>query len=480
MEIPRATAKAIREEHPMLLPSTLGFLSIPGYQHPTHLQRLQRAVLTLLTSDNLNRLLIQMPVRHGKSHYCSLLVPAWFLIMRPRDRVLVVTYGQDFALDWGSKVLPLVAEWGPPLTGAVVSPNFCGAANFRMQGSDGGFAGLGVHGALAGRGASLIVCDDLVKDQSLAQSPVQREKLFSTFWSEVMTRLEPGGKVIVIMSRRHPEDLSGRLIDMNEELEPSQQWHLIDWPAIRTEEDGTEHALWPERYSLNALQKIRHSLEVSDKSWQWYCLYQNDPMGDPAFKDFPEHYFKEIFYNGPRPSTPVRFKLMSLDPSCGSDKKTGDYAACLYGVVDRAGTIWIEDSFMETAPSPVVEDMCVAMIEREGPDGVIIETNNFQDLIADNVIRKCEGKQFVCPIHRHVNRENKESRIRISLSHLLAQGKIRFKSTPANKLIVRQLREFPTGGHDDGPDSLEIMTRLIRYLTEGVHKPAPDYEPLVF
>lgn len=402
-------------------------------------------------------------------------------MMKPSMKVLVITYGAMLSLEWGSRVLPLVNEWGPHLTGATVSQYFCGTQSFRMKGTDGGFFGVGIGGSLAGRGANLIVNDDLVKDQSLAQSPVQREKLFSMLWSEIMTRLEPGGKVILVMSRRHPEDLSGRCLDMNDELPPDQQWRKVHFPAIDTAEDGTETALWPERYSLKELQAKRQSLLVSDKSWQWYCLYQNDPMGDPAFKDFPESYFTNIFYDGERPPTGARFRLMSFDPSCGKDKTMGDFAACLYGVLDREGTLWIEDSFMQVAPVEVVEDHAVMMIERWNPDAFICETNNFQDLVADNLVKKCKAKGLQCPIHRHVSLEQKEVRIRMALSYLLAQGSIRFKNTPSNKLIVRQLREFPTGAHDDGPDALEIMTRLIEYLCEGPKgpRPEPTYEPLV-
>jgi len=395
-------------------------------------------------------------------------------------KVLVITYGAMLSLEWGSRVLPLVNEWGPSLTGAVVNQYFCGTQNFRMRGGDGGFFGVGIGGSLAGRGADLIICDDLVKDQALAQNPIQRDKLFSTFWSEIMSRLEPGGKVIVVMSRRHPEDLSGRLIDMNDELAPDQQWQVIHFPAIHTAEDGTETALWPERYPLKEMQAKRDSLLVGDMGWQWYCLYQNDPMGDPAFKDFPESYFKGIFYDGDRPATEPRFKLMSFDPSCGKDKRMGDFSACLYGVLDREGTLWVDDSFMQVVPVEQAEDAAVLMIEKHRPHAFICETNNFQDLVADNLVKKCHARGLSCAIHRHVSLEQKEVRIRMALSYLLAQGLIRFKNTPGNRIIVRQLREFPTGAHDDGPDALEIMTRLVDYLCSGQGPPpAPKYEPLV-
>lgn len=460
-------AAAIRAAYPVLLPSTLGRLAYPGYQFPAHLQVLQAAVMETMFSPGKNRLIIQMPVRHGKSHYCSYLLPAWCLITMVGFRVLLLSYGESLALEWGAQVLPLVNEWGPPLTGVEVNPDFAGRQFFRMRGSRGTFSGLGVGGSLAGRGADLIVADDVVKDQASAQSPTQRDKLFSTFWSEIMSRLEPDGKCIVVMSRRHPEDLSGRLLEMNDELPDNEKWRLVHFPAIRTDDDGSEHALWPERYDLAELKKIRNGLVTSEHSWQWWCLYQNDPMGDPAFKDFPDSYFDGIFYSDERPPTPARFRLLSFDPAVGSDKRTGDYAACLFCVLDRAGVYWVDDSFMERAPVSVVEDQAVSMVERHRPDAFICESNNFQEVIADNIVRKCDAKALPCPIFKHVNIENKEARIRTSLSHLLAQGKIRFRSTPANKIIVRQLREFPTGAHDDGPDALEMLTRLVAQLETG-------------
>ena len=468
----------------ILLPSSLGRIAIPTWQFPRHIQALQRLVMELLYGDTFHRLIVEMPVRHGKSFYLSYILPAWYMMSHPNSMVMIVTYGTDFAIEWSSKVRDLVGVWGPKLSGIRLDPAFQTMSHFRLAyPHTGELRGLGIGAGLAGKGGHLIVCDDLVKEFGEVATEEMREKLFRQFHGELLNRLEPGGKIIMVMSRRHPDDLSGKLLAGNEHLAPDQQWKRITFPAL----DENDNALWPERYPAERLKAIRRDYELAGTEWQWHSLYQQDPATAAELCEWPASYWVDIYYHELPTFTP-RFKLMSLDPSMGKDRSKGDFSALLYGVTDPDGTLWIEDPVLVRVPSDHIEDLSVAMLQQYKPDAFAVETNNFQEVIATNIMRKA----ITAPIYPYVNMRGdakaagytkslKEVEIRMILSPELAQGRIKIKDTPQGRILGQQLRDFPLGSHDDGPDALALMVRLLRDLLGGAGnaQPEPVYTPVV-
>ena len=458
----------------LLLPSSLGRIAIPSWQFPGHIRALQRAVIRLLYDPTFNRLIVEIPVRHGKSFYCSYILPAWFMITHPDLMVMIISYGSDFAVEWSSKVRDLVGIWGPKLTGVRLDPNFKTMSHFRLAyPHTGELRGLGIGAALAGKGGHLIICDDLVKEFGEVATEEMREKLYRQFHGELLTRLEPGGKIIMVMSRRHPDDLSGKLLESNEHLAEDQKWRRITFPAL----DENDQALWPERYPAEQLKAIRHDHELAGTEWIFHSLYQQDPATAAELCEWPASYWKDIYYHE-KPTFTPRFKLMSLDPSKGKRETKGSYSALLYGELDSAGTLWIEDPVLRRVPVPHLEALAVAMFEERRPDAFAIETNLFQEVVATNILAATRGQ---APIYPYESIEHKEVRIRMLLSPWLAQGRIKIKDTPQGRILGQQLRDFPLASHDDGPDSLALMVRLLRDLLGGAGGPAPEtlYTPVV-
>ena len=428
--------------------------------------------MELLTSRTMNRLLVQIPVRHGKSIYCSHVLPCWHFLVRPNHNVWVVTYGSNFAEEFGSRNLDLVKEWGPELTGVRLHPDFAGRAHFRAAPPNTGeFRGLGILGGLSGKGAHLIICDDLIKEFQEVVTEEARDRIHRRFLGEVLNRLEPGGKIMVIMSRRHPDDLNGRLLASNAQLAPEHQWHEVTFPALS--EDG--EALWPERYPASELLAIKQTLEVHGTPWVWSGLYQSDPAGAAELCEWPASYWKEPFYYDQLPAFQPRFRLLSLDPSMGKDRRKGDFAALLLGVVDVEGTLWIDDPAIVRVPLDQLEDLAVAMVRTHRPDAFAIETNNFQEMVATNISRKIPTAPIFCYQNMRVQNKaaavagkGKEVEIRMLLTPLLSQHNLRIRDTPQGRILGQQLRDFPLAAHDDGPDSLALMVRLWHDLLQGI------------
>lgn len=446
----------------VMLPSTLGRMAIDDWEFPPHIQALQRAIIDLIHDPKQHRLVVEMPVRHGKSFFCSYLLPAWYMMSYPKRQVMVVSYGSDFATEWSSRIRDLINEWGH-LTGVALDPDFQTKSHFRLKYPHiGELRGLGIGGSLAGKGAHLIICDDLVKEFGEVVTEENRDKLYRQFHGELLTRLEPGGKVVMVMSRRHPDDLSGRLLESNKELEPDHKWRRITFKALS--DDGV--ALWPARYNAEILRSIKRDHELAGTPWVWESLYQQDPAAASELLEWPYEYWKNLYYDI-LPDFKPRFRLMSLDPSMGKDRKKGDFSALLCGLVDPQGGLWLDLVHMLRIPTEALEDQSVATCKEFKPHAFAIETNMFQEVIAKNIYAKATKAKVPCPGYGINSSEDKEVRIRMGLTPLLSQGKIRVKDTPHGRMLGAQLRDFPLGSHDDGPDSLALMVRVWRMLIGG-------------
>ena len=143
---------------------------------------------------------------------------------------------------------------------------------------------------MAGRGASLICVDDVLKDQTEAASPTIRNGINTWFHAELLTRANPGCKTVICMSRRHSDDLSGYCLAQNATLDPADTWHHVRFPAIN--EQG--EALWPERYSIDKLRRIEREYEQTGHRYLFDCLFLQDPTSDPTAQEFPRSYFEDI------------------------------------------------------------------------------------------------------------------------------------------------------------------------------------------
>lgn len=448
---------------PDFLPSDVGRLTMRGWKFPPHLQALQSAVMRLMTDDECNRLVVSMAVRHGKTTYCTWAFLTWYLLSHPNRQVILATFGKDFSNEWSQRIQATIRDYGSRLTGVTLGDRRR-QDYFTLARPFGGQLRTAAPGAfIAGRGAHLILCDDLVADVREAASASRRHTLTTWVNSELLSRLEPGGKVLAVMSRRHPDDQLGRWLSQNGSLPARQRWHEFTMPAI----DAEGKALWPERYPLDKLHDIKRRYELDGQSWLWDSLYQQDPRGDSSIIEWPEAYFDGIEYDEIPPDLPVKWRVLAVDPSKGRSDRAGDYFSVSDITLDALATLWV-DPWLRVVPAEAGEDHVVAMLAANEYDAIIVETNGFQEMIADNVARKCREKGVRCQLFKKCNTESKEVRIRLGLGPLLEQRRIRVCARSSSyRLALAQLREFPSAAHDDFPDSLNLGIDLIDYLLTG-------------
>ncbi len=336
---------------------------------------------------------------------------------------------------------------------------------------------------------SLIVCDDLQNDAHI-QSTLMRERTRTWFHGTLLKAGTPQTNVLNLATALHQEalavELHGRpgwasrifpaIVRWPDQMTLWEQWESIYTNAAnpgyrqaalefyrrhRPAMDEGTVLLWPEVEDLYTLMQMR--AESGRAAFE--REKQNSPI-NPELCEWPEQYFDETIWFDSWPAE-LTLRTMALDPSKGRDDRRGDYSALVMLGVDRQGVLYVEAD-LARRPTP---QMVADGVERCGqfrPDVFGIEANQFQDLLAgefDNAFRR-QGMLDGRPVALE-NRVNKVVRIR-RLGPYLAGRRLRFKSdSPGTRLLVEQLKTFPVGDHDDGPDALEMAIRLAAETLRG-------------
>lgn len=425
-----------------------------------HLAEIDRAVVETILGKTAPILVIEAPPRHGKSELISRYLPAWHLGLFPDRRVMLVGYGATFARSWGRKARSLLDEHGRDWFGVEVNPRERAASEWSLCGREGGMVTAGVGGPLTGRGAHLLIVDDPLKNAEQAVSQTIRDNHWDWWQSTASTRIEPGGCAIIIATRWHYDDLSGRLIQAAETGDgmPVRRLRL---PAIAEEDDPLGRhegeALWPARWPLARLTKLRRQ---KDPVW-WQAMYQQNP-GRTSQTSWPREYFSDRLWAGSFPASFERAAL-AVDPSKG--RRAGDFSAIVFAGLS-GGLFWIDASIERRPPEQTVGD-AITMAQRYTPHVVAVEANAFQFLLAPEFDRQCRERRLPpLPVQLVDQTAPKMMRIARLGPHLLCEH-LRLRDTPGCRLLARQLRDFPQSDHDDGPDALELAIRMLTLMGGG-------------
>jgi predicted phage terminase large subunit-like protein len=251
------------------------------FQCPWHLELLAK-YLEAVSKRDLNRLMIFMPPRHGKSQMCSVLWPSWHLGHNPQDQIIEASYSESLAISFSRACRDTVKSnqyqelWRHRLkTEGAVRWQIAGKRNLRDN-----YLAAGVGGPLSGEGADLLIIDDPIKNAEQAMSIVYRDKVWEWYKLVARTRLQPKAAVVLIMTRWHEDDLAGRLLKLSEEDPSADQWTVLRLPSENPEaRDAIPDAvraytaLWPDRYPETELAKLRGSLG----SLGYAALYGQQP-----------------------------------------------------------------------------------------------------------------------------------------------------------------------------------------------------------
>lgn len=422
-----------------------------------HLALLDEELVKLATGDS-GRLIVELPPRHGKSELIGRYFPAWYLGTYPDRHVMYASYEARQARKYGRLVRNLLAEVGPSLFNVEVARDAAAADLWCLAGHEGGMATAGVGGPLTGKGAHILIVDDPTKNSAEAESEAIQSRLWDWWESTALTRLEPGGGVIVVQTRWHLDDLAGRA--MREQK--SEHWKEICLPALAEHNDPLGRPegapLWPEKFSAADLHKIRDNREL----YWWLAMYQQQPTQSKT-AEWPADYFEGPglwFIDWP----PHLLRVAALDPSKGGKNK-GDYSAFALVGEDAAGHLWV-DADLDRRPAGQMVADGVELCRQFRPLALCVEGNAWQHLLGEQFVSalKAAGLYDVEPLVME-NWVDKRMRIR-RLDRWLGVKQMHFRDTAGGRLLVAQLRAFPRGP-DDGPDALEMATQVLARYREG-------------
>jgi predicted phage terminase large subunit-like protein len=312
-----------------------------------HLKVLSEKIVGVATGQ-IPRLIVTMPPRHGKSELISKYTPAWFLGAFPDKKVMLASYADTFAAQWGRKARDLLDEHGPRIFGVHLSQDSKGGAQWEVARKRGGkkaegvMVTAGVGGGLTGKGAHLLIIDDPVKNAEEAQSERTRQAHHDWWLSTARTRLQKGSGVILVMTRWHEDDLAGRLLA--DELEGGDKWEILNLPAVcEVENDllgrGVGDPLWPEMFDKANLEQTKRAMG----NYWFSAMYQQRPA--PAdgmlFKRQNFRYYEKLEGNLVRIHTDAGSRIFDIGYGtkfctmdvAASEKQQSDYTVISTWVV---------------------------------------------------------------------------------------------------------------------------------------------------
>jgi len=406
----------------------------PLYQRAGHHERIAEK-LEAVERGEIDRLMIFMPPRHGKSELASKRFPAWCLGRDPKRQIIAASYNSDLANDFGRNVRNLVAEpeFREVFPNVTLAPD-SQAAN-RMNTNHGGtYVAAGVGTAVTGRGAHIALIDDPFKDREEADSERRRDLVWDWYRSTLYTRLMPGGAIILVQTRWHEDDLAGRLLEQD-----GEQWEILDLPAI----DATGEALWPEWYPVDTLDRIKATIGPRE----WSALYQQRPQPDEGT------FFKREWFKTWTAKPTLRYYGTS---DYAVTDGGGDYTVHRIWGIDSEGDVYRVDGWRGQTTSDEWIESKLDLVKQYKPLCWFGEGGVIQKAIEPMLKRRMRERSVYCRMEWLPSVHDKPTRAR-SFQAMAASGRVFFE--PGADIAEHLV--FPAGKNDDDVDCSSLIGRAI-------------------
>ena len=442
----------------------------PDYIVGKHHRMLANMLMAIEAGDK-DRICVNIPPRHGKSQLVSIFFPAWFLGRNPNKKVMMVSHTTDLAVDFGRKVRNLIStdEYKTifPTVRLAIDSKSAGRWNTNTGGE---YYACGVGSALAGRGADLLLVDDPHSEQDVINGNFSTfEKAYEWYTFGARTRLMPGGRVAIIQTRWHMDDLTGRVIkDMQNDR--ADQFEVIEFPAILEIEDAdgeiTEKPLWPEFFDLEALLRTKASMPT----FQWNAQYQQHPTAEEAA--IVKREWWNLWMSEDAPS--CEYIIMSLDSAAEKHNRADYTALTTWGVFmndeEGAYNVILLNSIKKRLEFHELKDLAMQEYADWEPDSFIVEKKS------SGVALYQEMRRMGLPIQEytpHRGTGDKLARLN-SVSDIVSSGLCWVPQTRWAEEVVEEIAGFPFMSHDDLVDS--TVMALMRFRQGGFIR-LPSDEP---
>jgi predicted phage terminase large subunit-like protein len=394
-----------------------------------------------LSAGKYDRLMILMPPGSAKSTYASVFFPAWWFTQHPHSSIIGASHSRSLAQHFSRRVRSLILEKQGYL-GFHVTRNH-GAVDAWTTSSGGDYLSVGVRGAITGHRADLVVIDDPIRSQADAESSRQREHIWDWYKSDVTTRLKPGGKVVLIMTRWHPDDLGGQLLDQSR-----PEWRVVRLPALAEAGDALGRPvgapLWPEWEDHGALTRKREL--IGERAWA--ALFQQNPVpagGRLFFTD-------RIATVQPENDAEATVRAWDLAATGSTGQNDPDWTVGVKLSRGTHGRFVILDIVRIRGTPREVEELIVNTAQKDGTKVVVAipeDPGQAGKSQMSYLTRQLAG------FHVISSRETGPKATRaMPLASQIEAGNVSAIRAEWNRVLVDELRDFPWGRKDDQVDAL--------------------------
>ena len=474
----------------------------PGWVHHDICRRLEQFMRDVEDKKS-PRLMLLVPPRHGKSELASIRFPAYVLGHHPEWEVINCGYNMDLPMKFSRKVREIFRDPGykPLFATSVLDPDSQSAEAWNTT-AGGGFTAAGVGGGITGKGATVLIIDDPIKNQEEADSIIIRDSLWDWYWSTAYTRLAPGGGVLVIQTWWHDDDLAGRLQQKMRDDPEADQFQIIKYPALAEQweyrnketdlierydvpidpaheqarrtlrEQNTSvptviddkydllrmpgEALHPERYN----EKMMGAMKANQPPRIWSALFQQNPVPDEGMY-FKKEYFR---YEPVPPAAYQRNVYQAWDFAIG-EKQQNDFTVGATIIQDENDFLHVVEIVRFKGDSFTIVEEIINAAERWGSEPTAPLTMGFEDsqiwkAIKPLLEKRMRERSMYPPYEVLKPLTDKLARAR-SLQGRMQQGRVYFPKEAGwlNDAHTELLR-FPAGAHDDIVDALAWAVNL--------------------
>lgn len=438
----------------------------PGFISGPHHARMAKAFERVARGE-CKRLIINIAPRHTKSEFASYMLPAWFMGLFPHKKIIQASHTAELAVGFGRKVRNLVGsdEYKRVFPDTELRVDSKAAGRWSTS-KDGEYFAIGVGGAVTGKGADILIIDDPHSEQeaTLAESDSSiYDKTYEWYTSGPRQRLQPGGAMILVMTRWSRKDLTGQILTAAAKRD-GEQWDVIEFPAILP----SGKPLWPQFWPLKELEALRRELPNT----KWMAQYQQNPTSETSAIVKREWW---RIWDKPEPP-PCEFTLMSWDTAFEKHNRA-DYSACtLWGVfylpdhngVDQANIILI-NAFRERLEFPQLKQRAIDQYRTWEPDTTIIEKK------ATGAPLIYEMRSMGIPVQEYTPSRGNDKFVRLnSVADLFASGRVWAPQIHWAEEVIDEVASFPSGDHDDYVDSTTMA--LMRFRQGGFIRTLLDEE----
>jgi predicted phage terminase large subunit-like protein len=437
------------------------FMSFVKYVWPDFIEGSHHKIMSekfnKVATGQLKRVIINMAPRHTKSEFSSYLLPSWMIGKNPKLKIIQATHTTELAVRFGRKAKHLIdSEEYQKIFPTKLREDSKAAG--RWETNEGGeYFAAGVGGSITGRGADLLIIDDPHSEQD-ALNVNALERTWEWYTSGPRQRLQPGGIIVVVMTRWNMKDLTGRLINAQKETK-ADQWEVIEFPAILP----NNKPVWPEYWKLEELESVKASLAIG----KWNAQYQQNPTAEEG------SIIKREWWNLWEKDLPPLYHVIQSYDTAFLKKETADYSAIttwgvFYPTEDSGPNLILLDVVKDRFEFPELRRVALEQYNYWKPESVVVEGK------ASGMPLTFELRKQGIPVINYTPSRGNDKHARVNaVAPLFESGQIWATDDKFTEEVIEECAAFPYGDHDDLVDS---MTQAVMRFRQGGFINHPDDE----